>query len=60
LCSDESWERCANSDGEHEETSSYLQHLQLLGKRVAQGEQGRWVIKWDHSAALTGFTQLLE
>ena len=28
----ESWECGANSDGEHQETSSYLQHLQLLGK----------------------------
>ena len=32
LCRDKNWECGANSDGEHQETSSYLQHLQLLGK----------------------------
>src|SRR5258705_532123 len=32
----ESWKCGANSDGEHEETSSYLQHLLLLGKTIGQ------------------------
>ena len=36
LCRGKSWECGANSDGEHQETSSYLQHLLLLGKPVAQ------------------------
>jgi hypothetical protein len=32
LCRGKNWECGANSDGEHQETSSYFQHLQLLGK----------------------------
>jgi hypothetical protein len=42
LCRGKSWECGANSDGEHQETSSYLQHLQLLVKdRSRETEEGR-------------------
>jgi hypothetical protein len=39
----ESWECGANSDGEDQETSSYVQHLLLLGKQLGKNSWGKTV-----------------
>jgi hypothetical protein len=39
----ESWECGANSDGEYQETSCYVQHLLLLGKQLGKDSWGKTV-----------------
>jgi hypothetical protein len=52
----ESWKCSANSDGEHQETSSYVQHLLLLEEDTLRKAR-RGVVRSDRitSAAPAGF-----
>jgi hypothetical protein len=60
LCRGKSWECGANSDGEHQETSSNLQHLLLLGKRVAQRRGEALRDRTGSRCGFTSFAQLFE
>lgn len=50
----------AHSDGEQQETSSYVQHLQLLDETLRRTRRGIRVSLRNHTWRTSGFAQMLE